>query len=229
MVGKPNQILPGLRGTSGLPLIGDLPRLLPDPLPFIQKLHSQYGNVFYARFALNRKSVFVLGPEATEQVLVTEAGSFSNTLGYADQSRYLGEEGILFKDGTSHTELRRAINPAFTPDQLTRYVAVMDKAMQEQIVYWKKEPHSLLHDINVLTLRIAARTIIGVQIEDEAKEINEHIINMLHAMTSIAPPMLGNRKWRGLRSRAWVHNRSLGVETDQAMMCFPACAAKRLI
>ncbi len=204
MVRKPNQKLPGLPGTIGLPLIGDLPRLLPDPLPYIQRLHSRYGNVFYACFALNRKSVFVLGPEATEQVLVTKAGSFSNTLGYADQSQYLGEEGILFRDGTSHTELRRAINPAFAPDQLTRYVAVMDYGVQEQIGYWRKETPSLLDDINVLTLRIAARTIVGVQIEDEAKEINEHIVNMLRSMTSIAPPIPGSRKWRGLKSRAWV-------------------------
>ncbi len=55
----------------------------------------------------------------------------------------------------------------------------------------------LLDDINAQTLRIAARSIVGVQIEDEAKEINGHVVNMLCAMTSIDPPMPGNRKWRG--------------------------------
>ena len=204
MAGKPNQVLPGLSGTSGLPLLGDLPRLLPGPLPFIKKLHSQYGNIFYARFALNRKSVFVLGPEATEQVLVTKADSFSNALGYADQSRNLGKESILFRGGTSHTALRRAINPAFATDQLIRYVTMMDNAIQEQIAYWRKETPLLPDDINLITLRIAARSIVGVQLKDEAQEINEHIVKMLRSMTSIVPPMPGNRKWRGLHSRSWV-------------------------
>jgi len=204
VIGKPNQTLPGLPGTSGLPLIGDLPRLLPDPLPFIQKLHSQYGSLFYARFAFNRKSVFVLGPEATEQVLVTQASSFSNALGYADQSQYLGAGGVLFKDGAAHTAIRRAINPAFAPEQLQHYVSVMDNAVQEQVVCWRQESQSLLADINLLTLRVAARSIVGVQLENEAKEVNEHIVNMLRSMTSIAPSMPGNRQWRGLRSRARV-------------------------
>ena len=204
MFEKANQNLSALPGTKGLPLIGDLPRLLPNPLPFVQDLHARYGDVFYARFALNKKSVFVLGPAATEEVLVTKASAFSNALGYADQSQFLGEDGILFKDGEDHTELRRAINPAFSPAQLQRYVAVMDETIQEQMARWRGASPSLLTDINLLTLRIAAHTIIGVSIQDDAKQVNQHIVNMLRSMTSIAPAVPGTPKWRGLRSREWV-------------------------
>lgn len=200
-----NQSLREVPGTNGFPLIGDLPRLLPNPLPFVQRLHAQFGNVFHAHFALNRKSLFVLGPEATEQVLVKQARSFSNRLGYADQSGYLGPEGILFRDGSAHADLRRAINPAFAPVQLQQYVSSMDDEIYGQIEHWQSgASSSFVQDVNLMTIRVAARTLLGVELEEETREVNRHVINLLRSMASIAPPVPGTQKWRGLQSRAWV-------------------------
>ena len=103
---KPNRQLGTIPGPLGLPLIGNLPQFFPDPLPYVKKLQRRYGNVFYAGFAFNRKSVFLLGPEATERALIDQDGSFSNKLGYASQSAFIGEAAVLFRDGTEHRSLR---------------------------------------------------------------------------------------------------------------------------
>lgn len=207
MASEANQSLREVPGTNGFPLIGDLPRLLPNPLPFVQRLHAQFGNVFHAHFALNRKSLFVLGPEATEQVLVKQARSFSNRRGYADQSEYLGPEGILFQDGSAHAGLRRAINPAFASAQLQQFVSSMDEEIYAQIERWQSGVgSSFVQDVNLMTIRVAARTLLGVQLETEVREVNRHVINLLRSMASIAPAFPGTQKWRGLRSRAWLQD-----------------------
>lgn len=196
--------LPQIPGTNGFPLVGDLPRFLPNPLPHLQMLQNRYGNLFYARFAMNRKNVFVLGPELTEQVLVTQADAFSNELGYIDQSKFLGSQVLLFKDGAAHKALRSAINPAFTPDQLRGYLSAMDLETKAQVNAWGREATALMQDINLLTMRIAARSIVGVSIEVEAVAINQHFANMLGGMAGILPAAPGSRKWKGLRSQLWM-------------------------
>ncbi len=201
---KPNQELDGIPGTRGFPFIGDVLKMLPDPLPYIQTLQQQFGNVFYAHFALNQKNVLLLGPEATEQVLITDAAKFSNELGYSTLSGLLGERTILFKDGAEHKFLRQALNPAFKPDQLREYLASATREIDAQLTKWSVNASKLVEDINLLTLRIASRSIVGASVETDAARINANFLKVLNAMVSFFPNVPGSAKWQGKRGRAYV-------------------------
>lgn len=201
---KPNQKLEELPGTRGFPIVGDVLKMLPDPLPYIQSLHQQYGNVFYAHFAMNQKNVLLLGPEATEQVLITEPSKFSNELGYSTISEFLGKRTVLFQDGAEHKFLRQALNPAFKPDKLRQYLSTATTEIDLVLLKWTTEPSSIIDDINLLTLRIAAKSIVGADVEQEADPINANFLKILGAMVSLVPNVPGSPKWQGERSRAYV-------------------------
>ena len=203
---KSAQSFSQMPGSRGFPLVGDLPRFLPNPLPYLLALQSRHGDVFYAHFALGRKNVFVLGPELTEQVLVTQATAFSNELGYTELSQFLGTQALLFRDGDAHKVLRNAINPAFAPEKLRSYMSAMEGEITVQLSAWHKGTTTLLRDINLLTMRIAARTLVGVQVDEEAVAIYQHFGNMLRGMASVLPALPGTHKWQGLRSQQWMRN-----------------------
>jgi cytochrome P450 len=201
---KPNQILDGVPGTRGFPLVGDVPRMLPDPLPFVQTLHRRYGNVFYAHFAFNERSVFLLGPAATELALISEADRFSNQLGYQQLAAFLGERTILFQDGPAHKALRQSLNPAFKPENLRRYMATAVGEIDRQLSMWSGGTQRILRDIHLMTLRVASRSIIGADVDEEAAAINKHFLNMLAGMVTLVPNIPCSPRRRGFKARAYI-------------------------
>jgi len=200
----PNQALDGLRGTRGFPLVGDVLKMLPDPLPYIQQLHSEFGNVFFAHFARNRKNVLLLGPNATELALVSQADKFSNELGYSELSGFLGKRTILFQDGADHKFLRKAFNPAFKPDNLRQYLSNVALKIDDQLTNWSTDSSQLVADINLLTLRIASQSIVGVSVEEDAESINTNFLKVLGGMVSMVPDFPGSPKWQGKKGRLYV-------------------------
>lgn len=203
---KPNQEMGTIPGPIGLPLLGNLPQLLPNPLPQIRRLHRRFGNIFYAGFARNSRSVFLLGPEATKLALIDESASFSNRLGYLGQSNFIGKKAILFRDGEDHLALRQAMNGAFRPAALDRYLPAMNVHVDEQLSAFSLSGSrtNVGAEIRLMSLNIAAEVIAGARLDTDASLINENFVNMLKGMVSIGPRLPGTRAWKGARSREFL-------------------------
>ncbi len=198
---RANQRLGRIPGPRGLPFLGNLPQLLPDPLPYVKHLHDRYGNVFFARFAGNRKVVFLLGPEATEMVLQDRAGLFSSAGGYADQSRYLGEQVLLFLDGAEHRALRQVLNPSFRTERLKSYLPAINRRIARAVRNWRQTPPAdLALGIRELTLAVAIDVVVGAKPEREIPALNRKFLRVLAAMVSLNPLV----RFRGRRTRAWL-------------------------
>jgi cytochrome P450 len=190
-------------GPFGWPLIGNLPQLLPNPLPYLKRCHAEYGNIFYAGFAFNQRSVLLLSPDATERALIDRDGSFSSKLGYTGLSNFIGEGAVLFRDGDDHRKVRQIMNDAFKPAALTRYLNSMNTRIGEAVARWsnKGAPDDVAKDVRLLSLDIAAEVIAGARLNRDAGFISQHFVNMLDAMTSPIPAIPGTARWTGLRSR----------------------------
>ena len=177
-----NPPLGTIPGARGWPLIGNLPSLLPNPMPFIEAQHRRHGNVFFASFAMNQRAVFLLGPEAAELVLVDRKQIFSSKLAYADQARFLGEHFLLFRDGKEHLALRRRLNPAFRPAALKSYLEIMNEHIAERASRWATATQPrLAEEIRQLTLDIAVEAIAGAEVGPESDGFIRHFIHMLGA------------------------------------------------
>jgi cytochrome P450 len=205
MHSKPAPSLADIPGPRGWPLIGNLPKLLPDPLPYVTSLQREHGNVFYANFAMNQRTVFLLGPDAAERVLVNHDKCISNRLGYAEQARTLGERGLLFLDGDDHRNLRRRANPAFNAAALRRYLRPMNSIIEGRVSRWGEEVSSgLADDIRRLSLDIAAAVILGSEVGEAGDRVISHFLHMLAASASVLPALPGTPKWRAARGREYM-------------------------
>ncbi|MGX6449107.1 cytochrome P450 [Patulibacter sp. S7RM1-6] len=138
-------------------------RGLADPLGLLLEHHERHGPVFTIRM-LHEPIVWVLGAEATHQVLVSEADAFSWREGrFRDLAPLLGD-GMLNIDGDYHRDLRRLMLPAFHHRQVA---AAADTVVAEAVraagslrigervdVYaWTRE----------VALRIAMRALLGLR------------------------------------------------------------------
>jgi cytochrome P450 len=205
MKSRSNQRLGTIPGSTGLPIIGNLPRLLPNPFPYVQELHEALGNVFYARFAFNQKAVFLLGPDAAEVVLQNRNQGFSNELGYLGQSRFLGPRNLLFRDGDEHRAIRQKMNAAFKPAALKTYLDVINKRIAERVSRWSEGTgETLADDIRRLALDVALEVIAGAEVGHDSDAIVAHYLDMLRAGSSVGPKLPGTAKWKGAKGRAYM-------------------------
>jgi cytochrome P450 len=205
MTRDPDPPLGNIPGPKGWPVLGNLHRLLPNPLPYLEKLHEQHGNVFFANFAMNRKAIFLLGPDAAEMVLVRAKSSISNRLAYVEQAKTLGEQGVLFRDGMDHRAIRQRMNPAFKPTALKGYLKGMNDRIARRISNWSAgDQPRIASDIRGLTLDIAGHVIAGARIEAEHEVVISHFLNMINASASFGPTMPGTTKWKATRGRAYM-------------------------
>jgi cytochrome P450 len=200
---KPNERMGTIPGPRGLPLLGNLPQLLPDPLPYLQRQQRRFGNVFHVGFARNQRVVMLLGAAATERALVDPDGAFSNRLGYLGQSAFIGPGAVLFRDGPDHRSLRQSMNGAFKPSALDAYLQTMNAHVGAQVDAWAaaSSTPTVAADVRLMSLGVASEVIAGARLDRDARFVNEHFVEMLAAMVSLAPRLPGTAVWRGHRAR----------------------------
>ena len=197
--------LRNIPGPSGWPLVGNLPQLLPNPLPYVEELQRRHGNVFFANFAMNRKTVFLLGPDAAELVLVNGNRTISNRFAYEEQAKVLGERGVLFRDGADHRAIRKRMTPAFKPTALRGYLKGMNGQIATRISNWSEgDQPGIANEIRHMALDIAGQVIAGAGVGVKSKGVTRHFLHMLSASASFVPALPGTMKWRAAKGRVYM-------------------------
>lgn len=116
-----------------VPLVGHLPRLVRDRVMFLQELRG-FGDIVEMR--LGRRSFFVLNsPEAIHDVLVVQSMKFSKGMLFDRVRPYMGN-GIATSDGPFHLRQRRAMQPAFHPEQIARYSKTFVDIARARVGSW---------------------------------------------------------------------------------------------
>lgn len=138
-------------------------RGLADPLGILLEHYERHGPVFTIRM-LHEPIVWVVGAEATHQVLVAQADAFSWREGrFRDLAPLLGD-GMLNIDGGYHRDLRRLMLPAFHHRRVAESAGiVVEEAVraadrlrvgaQVDVYAWTRE----------VALRIAMRALLGLR------------------------------------------------------------------
>jgi cytochrome P450 len=192
-------------GSSGWPLLGDLPAFARDPMAFLEGLRDEHGRV--ARFEIGPLDyVMVTQPSAIEDVLVREHTAFEKhefmraTLGDA-----LGD-GLLVAEGEEWRTQRQLAQPSFRPERIREFAPAMVDETDRIVEDWRREPRRSLHDdMTRLTLQIAARTLFGVRVDERAREIGDALDAMMerfrasNRLLMLFPkslPLPANRRYR---------------------------------
>jgi cytochrome P450 len=162
---------PGPRG-RGTPL--RLVRFGRNPLHAIHRLYLRYGDVVTT--SLGRRRMYILShPEMVRHVLVTHHRNFIKSLALQRAQVLLGQ-GLLTSEGDFHLRQRRLAQPAFHRDRIAAMAATMTAGAEGAADRWRDGLEvDATREMNRLTLAIAGRTLLGVDVEGEADELGRSL------------------------------------------------------
>ncbi len=164
---------PDLGSLDGHLLLGHLRAFSKDAPGFLTRLAQEHGSLARFRVA-HQRYVLVSGPDLIEQILVRQHTRFHkhdrlrDTLGEA-----LGK-GLLTAEDQTWLEHRQLAQPAFRPRRIEAYGKTMVDLTQATIDGWQEGQEVGLNPaMMALTLRIAAKTLFGVDVAEDAHRIGQ--------------------------------------------------------
>ncbi|MGO0059288.1 cytochrome P450 [Brevibacillus fluminis] len=164
-----------ISGPRGLPLSGNLLSFRKDPLSFLTRAASEYGDVAHIRMGPSRHAYLISNPEYIKEILVVKQAHFKKAKGLQVAKLVVGE-GILTNEGKEHLRQRRLMQPAFHRDRIAGYGDIMVEEAVNHIDAWKDgETLDIHHEMMRLTLAIITRTMFGANVSSNADEIGRAI------------------------------------------------------
>jgi cytochrome P450 len=159
---------PGPRGGW---LLGSLPALRKDILGFFTACQRDYGDAAYFRVG-RRRSMLLSHPADIEQVLVTDNKQFIKNFALSFFLRPLLGNGLLINEGDSWLRQRRLIQPTFARPRLEFYSQAMVELTDRMLATWRNaEERDLAREMMQLTMGIAGKTLLGVDVGDRYREV----------------------------------------------------------
>ena len=199
MSAQPYESIPLVKG---LPLVGNLPKFLRNPLANAQSLEV-HGNVVRSRTFF--ETVTLLGPDANQFVLHDREGNFSSRGGWYYWIDAVFPGAIMALDDPQHKHHRRIMQSAFKRAAMERYVQDMGPVIASVVGAWTAGPMTIFPQIKALTLNIAARVFMGMTLGPEADRMNQAFIDTVQAsLALIRKPLPPFAMWRGVRARRYL-------------------------
>ena len=153
-------------GPDGLPLLGNTLSIAGDTFDFYEELAS-HGDVVTYRVA-GQRFVTLLHPEHVEYALLEAPERFRKWRGQ-EFGLELAPDGLLFSEGEQWRRQRSTIQGAFTLERIESYTDAMVEVAEETVGAWNEgETVAVDGAFSHLTLRILARTLFDVDVDDEA-------------------------------------------------------------
>lgn len=193
-------------GPRGLPVLGADPAMIRGGLDFTSRMAHEYGDVVH--WDGIRGDVYQLNhPDDIERVLVQNNQNYVKGETFQKILGPLTGNGILNSEGEEWRRNRHLVQPAFHPDRIQTYAEMMTEFTEEMCRSWSDGETLSIHDnMMELTLRIVAKALFGVDVEDRFDEISAAIDTFLPATSSLPNillpdevPLPSRRKMRDAR------------------------------
>jgi cytochrome P450 len=147
-------------------------------LEFLCHVSRTYGDVASFRLGPERV-VLVTHPDAIRDVLVTHHRAFIKARRGNVSKQFLGE-GLLNSEGDVHQRQRRLVQPAFARQRVAQYAAVMTAYGTCVSQQWQAgETRDIAQAMAQVTLAIAGKTLLNVNIDAEIQDIGAAITTLL--------------------------------------------------
>lgn len=162
-----------------------------DPLGYLERMAARYGDL--ARFRVGPyRLVLVSHPDLVHEVLVAKDSSFVKGR-ILDQARDVFGQGLLTSEGEFHRRQRRLIQPVFHRRRIDAYAGIMAADAAAAAARWRDgETLDIAREMTRLTLRIVARCLFSVDVEEEeARELGSALDALVDAFSTVAVPWAG--------------------------------------
>ncbi|HYE64610.1 MAG TPA: cytochrome P450 [Pyrinomonadaceae bacterium] len=158
-----------------------------DPLTFLQRLASEYGDISY--FHIGPQDFFFLNhPDYIKDVFVTHHDNFIKGRALQRSKRLLGE-GLLTSEGEFHRRQRRLAQPAFHRQRVASYGAVMtDYAARVRQRWQDGETLDISQEMMRLTLAIVGKTLFDADVESDAQTVGAALSEVMDLFNVLILP-----------------------------------------
>jgi cytochrome P450 len=157
------------------------------PLPFLQTLAEQFGDVSYFRLGPQR-AFFINHPDYIKKVLVTNHQNFMKGLALQRAKRLLGE-GLLTSEGEFHRRQRRLAQPAFHRARIASYAEIMSEYAARTSRSWcEGQTLDISEEMMRLTLGIVGKTLFDANVVSDAKDVGEAMTAIIDLFNTITLP-----------------------------------------
>ncbi len=198
---------PGPRGHF---IFGSMRQVRGDRIRFVSSLAKEYGGI--ARFRLGPKTMYLISDsQMANHVLCTNHKNYSKGLGLTHAKALLGK-GLLTSEGELWMHQRKLIQSVFHTKLIDQYSAVINDEVDKTLDKWQthRDEIDVFDEMTQLTLRILARTLFNINIEDKTnlisrafhlavKEASGRMTNMLD-VSGYLPSVHSFRFRKALRS-----------------------------
>lgn len=167
-----------LPGPRGLPVLGSLPTLAREPVPFFMNLSRKYGELIPIRLGLST-ALLLNRPEQVEHVLQRHHRNYRKTRLMKKLQPMLGT-GLLTSGGDLWASQRRLMQPAFHRHKIEAIAETMQRVIAQRTWNWQRAAHSgaplnVARDMAATTLEVAVTTMFGADIGPRIEEAIECI------------------------------------------------------
>lgn len=151
---------------GALPGLGHAGALLRDPLGFLGSL-SRHGGV--VRIRLGPRTVCVVTDARLVHTLLVALAHDCPRGAVQDTLKTAFGDGLLMSEGQAHRDRRRIIQPAFGPDRMGEYLAVMQQVTEERAARWRPgQVLDVAKEMNHLALEIVTRSLFDARLSEDA-------------------------------------------------------------
>lgn len=162
------------------PTGGSLRQLLHDPLKFFLSLTAQYGDIVLYRPAPD-PAYLINHPDYVRHVLVDNNRNYTKSTSSNEVFKKVVGDGLLTSEGATWRRQRRMTQPAFHRTRLEKLDEMIVRATQSMLERWQgfyqeNQPVDIAREMAALTLTITTRSLFGVDLGEEVREVGE-IIN----------------------------------------------------
>ncbi|MDY7229374.1 cytochrome P450 [Hyalangium rubrum] len=159
----------------GLPLVGNLPRLLAQRFDFLEEARRQAGELFLLDLGLG-KAVALCHPRHAQHVLVDRARNYTKGGPMWDSIRSFLGNGLPVSEGEFWKRQRRMIQPAFHHQRLVSLIGEMVEAIDACLEEaWEPaartgEPFDAAKAFTRVTMNVLVRALFGSGLEPRETE-----------------------------------------------------------
>ncbi|MFE6054377.1 cytochrome P450 [Kitasatospora sp. NPDC056446] len=151
---------------GALPGLGHATALLRDPLGFLGSL-ARHGGV--VRIRLGPRTVCVVTDARLVHTLLVALAYDCPRGAVQDTLKTAFGDGLLMSEGQAHRDRRRIIQPAFAPDRMGEYLAVMHQVTEERAGRWRAgQVLDVAKEMNHLALEIVTRSLFDARLSEDA-------------------------------------------------------------
>ncbi|MDN3667767.1 cytochrome P450 [Echinicola jeungdonensis] len=158
-----------------------------DSLGFMKNIAEKYGDI--AQFKIGHLRILLLNhPDFIKEVLSTQQDNFVKGRPLKMAKELLGE-GLLTSEGDFHKHHSRIMQPAFHRKMMDIYSPVMSEFASRLMNGWKNGTSvDIFKEMVRMSTGIAGKTMFGVDLEEEAAEINQEFESIMDIFGRVTLP-----------------------------------------